>query len=98
MPEAQGSCISIPGAGEEVLQSGSGQTEPELPCSPPLFSAVRLAAPGSPIHGRGNMQWPIDTSEFSFMGSLPPEPVLDHWTRQQKTGLTGEPLYCMEPM
>ena len=44
------------------------------------------------------MQWPIDTSEFSFLGSLPPEPVLDHQTRQQKTGLNGEPLYCMELM
>ena len=24
------------------------------------------------------MQWPIDTSAFAFMGSLPPEPLLDH--------------------
>jgi len=44
------------------------------------------------------MQWPIDTSAFSFMGSLPPEPVLDHQTRQQKTGVNGEPLYCIELM
>ena len=44
------------------------------------------------------MQWPIDTSEFSFLGSLPPEPVLDHQTRQQKTGVNGEPLYCIELM
>jgi hypothetical protein len=44
------------------------------------------------------MQWPIDTSEFSFMGSLPSEPVLDQRTRQQKTGLNGEPRYCMELM
>ena len=44
------------------------------------------------------MQWPIDTSAFAFMGSLPPEPVLDHQTRQQKTGVNGEPLYSMELM
>lgn len=44
------------------------------------------------------MQWPIDTSAFSFMGSLPPEPVLDHQTRRQKTGVNGEPLYSMELM
>ena len=44
------------------------------------------------------MQWPIDTSAFAFMGSLPPEPLLDHHTRQQKTGVNGEPLYSMELM
>jgi len=44
------------------------------------------------------MEWPIDTSAFAFMGSLPPEPVLDHQTRQQKTGVNGEPLYSMELM
>ena len=44
------------------------------------------------------MQWPIDTSAFAFMGSLPPKPVLDHQTRQQKTGANGEPLYSMELM
>ena len=44
------------------------------------------------------MQWPIDTSAFSFMGSLPPEPVLDHQTGQQTTGVNGEPLYSMELM
>jgi len=44
------------------------------------------------------MEWPIDTSGFAFMGSLPPEPVLDHQTRQQKTGANGEPLYSMELM
>ena len=42
------------------------------------------------------MQWPIDTSALSFMGSLPPEPVLDRQTWQQETGVNGEPLYCME--
>jgi len=42
------------------------------------------------------MQWPIDTSAFSFMGSLPPEPVLDRQTWQQEIGVNGEPLYSME--
>jgi hypothetical protein len=32
------------------------------------------------------------------MGSLPPEPVLDHQTKQPKTGVYGEPLYSMELM
>lgn len=32
------------------------------------------------------------------MGSLPPEPVLDHQTKQQKTGANGEPLCSMELM
>src|SRR5260370_23871786 len=54
---------------------------------------------GSPIPtGGALMQGPIDTSAFSFMGALPPEPVLDHQTRQQKTGVHGGPLYCMELM
>ena len=44
------------------------------------------------------MKWPIDTSAFSFMGSLPPEPVLDRQTQQQKVDVNGEPLYCMELM
>jgi hypothetical protein len=44
------------------------------------------------------MQWPINTSLFSFMGSLPPEPVLDRQTMRQKTGVNGEPLYSMELM
>jgi hypothetical protein len=44
------------------------------------------------------VEWPIDTSAFSFMGSLPPEPVLDHKTKRQKTGANGEPLYSMELM
>ena len=44
------------------------------------------------------MEWTIDTSAFSFMGSLPPEPVLDRQTKQQKTGANGEPLYSMELM
>src|SRR5436190_17368889 len=48
--------------------------------------------------GGATMQWPIDTSVFSFMGSLPPEPVLDRETRQPKTGVNGEPLYSMELM
>jgi hypothetical protein len=38
------------------------------------------------------VEWPIDTSAFSFMGSLPPEPVVDHQTKRQKTGANGEPL------
>jgi hypothetical protein len=44
------------------------------------------------------VEWPIDTSAFSFMGSLPPERVLDHQTKQQKTGANGQPLYSMELM
>ena len=44
------------------------------------------------------MEWPIDTSAFSFMGSLPPDPVLDLQTKEQKTGANGEPLYSMELM
>jgi hypothetical protein len=44
------------------------------------------------------VEWPIDTSAFSFMGSLPPEPMLDHQTKRQKTGANGEPLYSMELM
>jgi hypothetical protein len=44
------------------------------------------------------MQWPIDTSAFSFLGSLLPEPVLDRHTGQQQADVNGEPLYCMELM
>jgi hypothetical protein len=44
------------------------------------------------------VEWPIDTSAFSFMGSMPPEPVLDHKTKRQKTGVNGQPLYSMELM
>jgi hypothetical protein len=44
------------------------------------------------------MKWPIDTSAFSFMGSLPPEPVLDRETNRQKADANGAPLYCMELM
>ena len=44
------------------------------------------------------MQWPIDTSAFSFLGSLPPEPVFDRETWQQQADANGEPLYCIELM
>ena len=44
------------------------------------------------------MQWPIDTSAFTFLGSLPPEPVFDTETWQQQSDENGEPLYCMELM
>jgi hypothetical protein len=44
------------------------------------------------------VEWPIDTSAFSFMGSLPPEPLLDPKTKHQKTGVNGKPLYSMELM
>jgi hypothetical protein len=44
------------------------------------------------------VEWPIDTSAFSFMGSLPPEPLLDPKTKHQKTGVNGQPLYSMELM
>ena len=44
------------------------------------------------------MQWPIDTSAFSFLGSLPPEPVFDRETWQQQADANGQPLYCMELM
>lgn len=44
------------------------------------------------------MEWPIDISAFSFMGSLPPEPVVDHKTKHQNTGANGQLLYSMELM
>jgi hypothetical protein len=44
------------------------------------------------------MQWPINTSLFSFLGSLLPEPVLDRHTGQQQADVNGEPLYSMELM
>jgi hypothetical protein len=44
------------------------------------------------------MQWPVDASAFSFLGSLPPEPVVDRETWQQQADPHGEPLYCMELM
>jgi hypothetical protein len=53
--------------------------------------------PGS-SQGETYVEWPIDTSAFSFMGSLPPEPLLDHKTKHQKTGVNGKPLYSMELM
>jgi hypothetical protein len=44
------------------------------------------------------MQWPIDTSAFSFMGAYPPEPVFDRETWHQQADENGKPLYCMELM
>jgi hypothetical protein len=42
------------------------------------------------------IQLPIDTSAVSFIDVMPPEPVLDHQTKQQKADANGEPLYSIE--
>ena len=45
------------------------------------------------------MKLPIDTSVFgSITCSLPPTPVLDRQTNQQRDDMNGEPLYSMELM
>src|SRR5256885_8467784 len=41
-------------------------------------------------------QLPIDTSAVSFIDVMPPEPVLDRQTKQQKADANGEPLYSIE--
>jgi hypothetical protein len=33
---------------------------------------------------------------YSFMGSLPPEPVLDRQTKQETADVKGEPRYSMQ--
>ena len=38
------------------------------------------------------IELPIDTSAVSFIDVMPPEPVLDHKTKQQRTDANGEPL------
>jgi hypothetical protein len=42
------------------------------------------------------IQLPIDTSAVSFTDAMPPEPVLDRQTKQQKADANGEPLYSIE--
>ena len=42
------------------------------------------------------IQLPIDTSAVSFIDVMPPEPVLDRQTKQQKADTNGEPLYSVE--
>jgi hypothetical protein len=42
------------------------------------------------------IQLPIDTSAVSFIAVVPPEPVLDRQTGQQKADANGEPLYSIE--
>ena len=42
------------------------------------------------------IQLPIDTSAVSFIDVMPPEPVLDHKTKQQRTDANGDPLYSIE--
>ena len=42
------------------------------------------------------IQLPIDTSSVSFIDVMPPEPVLDRQTKQQKADANGEPLYSIE--
>ncbi|MEA2587698.1 MAG: hypothetical protein QOH66_625, partial [Actinomycetota bacterium] len=42
------------------------------------------------------IQLPIDTSAVSFIDVMPPEPVLDGHTKQQKADANGEPLYSVE--
>jgi hypothetical protein len=42
------------------------------------------------------IQLPIDTSAVSFIDVMPPEPVLDRQTKQQRADANGEPLYSIE--
>ena len=42
------------------------------------------------------IQLPIDTSAVSFIDVMPPEPVLDRQTKQQKADANGEPLCSIE--
>jgi hypothetical protein len=42
------------------------------------------------------IQLPINPSAVSFIDVMPPEPVLDHQTKQHKAGANGEPLHSIE--
>ena len=42
------------------------------------------------------MKLPIDTAALNFTCSLPPEPVIDFTSRQQKTDANREPLNSIE--
>jgi hypothetical protein len=42
------------------------------------------------------IELPIDTSAVSFIDVMPPEPVLDHKTKQQRSDANGDPLYSIE--
>jgi hypothetical protein len=39
---------------------------------------------------------PIDTAALKLTCSLPPEPVMDFTSKQQKADANGEPLYSVE--
>jgi hypothetical protein len=61
----------------------------------------RPVTPGNgPDSSKGEtcVKWPIDTSVLSFMGSLPPEPVLDRQTWRQEISVNGDLLYSVELM
>ena len=42
------------------------------------------------------MRLPIDNAALNFICSLPPEPVIDFTSRQQKADANGEPLNSVE--
>ena len=42
------------------------------------------------------MKLPIDTAALNFTCSLPPEPVMDFTSKQQKADANGEPLHSVE--
>lgn len=42
------------------------------------------------------MKLPIDTAALNCTCSLPPEPVMDFTSKQQKADANGEPLYSVE--
>jgi hypothetical protein len=42
------------------------------------------------------IQLPLDTSAVSFIDVMPPEPLLDGCTKQQKADAYGEPLFSVQ--
>jgi hypothetical protein len=42
------------------------------------------------------LKLPIDTAALNCTCSLPPEPVMDFTSKQQKADANGEPLYSVE--
>jgi hypothetical protein len=42
------------------------------------------------------LKLPIDTAALKLTCSLPPEPVMDFTSKQQKADANGEPLYSVE--
>src|SRR5207302_6255598 len=61
-------------------------------------AAVKVGLGSSIQRGGASMkiELPIDTSAVSFIDVMPPEPVLDHKTKQQRSDANGEPLYSIE--